>query len=175
MTTPASGVISLNDIGTELGYTSGSNISLRDDNVRYLSGSTSNSSLQLDMSSLYGKTTNFTHVVSSAYWATVNTYGKTGSSYGSIIPTITKSNTFGSTPIASLYWQGGPSNFVALSFNAVFPNAGFTSINISGTTFLRTSATVFSNTAAETYWTWTTSTNPFGIVDGVYAPVTFVY
>lgn len=175
MTTPASGAISLNDIGTELGYSNASTVTLRDDNVRYLSGATTNATLQISLSDLYNKTSSFTHVVTNKYWAAANAYGYAGGSAGTIIPTITKSPIFGSQPIYFLYWQGGGSTFVTLNFQASFPNDGFTSIVIAGNTFLRTSATTFSNSGGSTYWLWNTATNPFGTSNGTYVPVTFNY
>jgi len=73
-------------------------------------------------------------------------------SLGSIVDGT--SNIYSGSPILVLYWNenGGTSRFYQLSINGA-PNSGWTTLNIGGQNFLRTSATSYGSGT----WIWTTS------------------
>ena len=66
--------------------------------------------------------------------------------------------------------------FALRSLTTTVANSGWTTMNVAGVNFTRSSAT-FSNsndaTVGQTIWSWTTSSNPFGTTVGATKVVTF--
>jgi hypothetical protein len=89
--------------------------------------------------------------------------------------------------IVNLRWQGSGSNAQVLlqimNNGSNITNAGFTTMNIAGTSYQRSSATFAHSTgtgagtsagqSSFTSWTWSSSSNPFGTTTGVNKTVSF--
>jgi len=71
-------------------------------------------------------------------------------------------NPAGGATILNFYYTTAGS--VIFTLSGVRANSGWTSVDIAGTTYTRTSAT-FTN-SSNTIWTWTSATNPFGTTNG---------
>ena len=93
----------------------------------------------------------------------------------------------GNKYIVNLRWQGSGSGaqvvLQIMNNGSNITNGGFTTMNIAGTNFSRSSATFAHSTGTNagtasgassfTSWTWTSSSNPFGTTTGVNKTVTF--
>lgn len=89
--------------------------------------------------------------------------------------------------IVNLRWQGSGSGaqvvLQIMNGGSNITNAGFTTMNIAGTNYSRSSATFAHSTGTNagtaagqssfTSWTWSSSSNPFGTTTGVNKTVTF--
>lgn len=63
-------------------------------------------------------------------------------------------------------------SYVMFELAGSHANSGFTEMNIAGTTYSRSTAT-YGNDGNNTYWTWNSSTNPFGTTNGATKTVTW--
>lgn len=80
-------------------------------------------------------------------------YGFVSGQFGSLTPTE-----FLSSVIIEIAWEDSSDTLIFWVNNAALPNSGWSTININGTTFLRTSATYSAGV-----WSWSgVSSNPIG-------------
>lgn len=160
MTTPASGAISLNQLHTEAGGTSGAQVSINDADVRRLKDGSSGASSAFN--SFYSKTR---YVVTAA----------TGSNGGFTATGFkTSSPTFGSRSPTSLTWTSA--TWAGLYYNLNTPNAntyqlllngsgsgtnsGFTTMGLgSSQNFSRTSASFNGSSNIFSVWRWSSASN----------------
>lgn len=200
MALQTSGAISLNDIHIEAAnsYHSGSNCTINDADIRALIGKSSGATMSFNewygaSSSLETQTVNVGYSAGGAY--TPSFYG-TGFSGIAIMNNSTRdigTCTDGTLAVRSnkyivnLRWQGsGSTGQVLLQImngGSNITNAGFTTMNIAGTNYSRSSATFAHSTgtgagtsagqSSFTSWTWSSSSNPFGTTTGVNKTVTF--
>ena len=160
MTTPASGAISLNQLHTEAGGTSGTQVSINDADVRRLKDGSSGASSSFN--SFYSKTR---YVVTCAA-GTNGGFTATGFK--------TSSPTFGSRSPTSLTWTS--STWSGLYYNLNTPNAntyqlllngsgsgtnsGFTTMGLgSSQNFSRTSASFNGSSGYFSVWRWSSASN----------------
>lgn len=172
MAITTSGQISLNDINIELGRTSGTVINMNDTYVRALIGKAA--STQMSLSEWYGASAVVildTQTVTSGY-APAGQYNDAEYGYSRILANMGNitdgfSNVADNLDIMKLSWSL-TSDFLTFWVNGgPRTNSGFTSMKIGSLTFNRTSA-LFTTDDGYTYWTWSTTTNPFPTVGADY-------
>ena len=193
MTLATSGTISIGgttanrSINLELGRSATATSSLGESALRALANDTSGA---ISMSTFRGKSAALnTQTVTVGYQA-VQQYLNSG--YGSFttgLATNTNRNvgsisdgTF--NPKSNMYIRGiyfstvgsGSVVFALRSLTTTVANSGWTTMNVAGVNFTRSSAAYFNSndaTVGQTQWSWTTSSNPFGTTVGATKVVTF--
>lgn len=169
MALPSSGAISLNQMHTEVGGTSGTTVSLNDSDVRGLISKASGA--QMSFNEWYGASAvsnwSATMTVGNATSFKIQNYGYfvgsfVGVAYGSITDS-TVDNYSGSPTLVSLSWSA--IYMLTLQITGNNANSGWSTLTIGSTTFSRTSATYsYVSSNNHTQWSWgSISTNPFGI------------
>ena len=171
MTTPTSGAISLNQLHTEAGGTSGTQVSINDADVRRLKDGSSGTSSALN--SFYNRTR---YVVTCASGTSGSTFV---SGYKSSTPAV------GSRSPTSLTWTSASWTGLYYNFNSPHANtyqlllggsgsgsnSGFTTMGLgSSQNFSRTSASFSSSNNIFSVWRWSSGSNLFtnGAVRDVY-------
>ena len=160
MTLQTSGAISLNQIHVEAGGASGTQASLNDFDVRYLTNAGSESSS--DFNSFYGSSRHRVTAGSGTAGSTQYTGYKTSS------PTI------GSVDDSDLTWT--TASWTGLYFvltgtdaykihlhlggSGSGTNSGFTTMRIGGSTYARTSASFNGSSGYFSLWKWSSGSNP---------------
>lgn len=172
MALPSSGAISLNQMHTEVGGTSGTTVGLNDSDVRGLISKASGA--QMSFNEWYGAsaTSNWsaTVTVGSSLAFKVYSYGygvatATTSAFGSITDS-TVDNYSGSPSLHRLSWSA--TAFLTLQISGNHANSGWSTLTIGSTTFSRTSA-LYQYVSSQYYsqWYWSSiSSNPFGSSGG---------
>lgn len=193
MTLATSGSISIGgttanrSINLELGRSATATSSLGESALRALANDTSGA---ISMSTFRGKSAALdTQTVTVGYQA-VQQYSNSG--YGSFTTgaATNVNRNVGSmsdgtfNPKSNMYIRGihfstvgnGSVVFALRSLNTTVANSGWTTMNVAGVNFTRSSAT-FQNTndatVGQTLWSWPTSSNPFGTTVGATKVVTF--
>lgn len=168
MALPSSGAISLNQMHTEVGGTSGTTVSLNDSDVRGLISKASGA--QMSFNEWYGAsaTSNWsaTMTVGNATSFKIQNYGYyvgsfTASAFGSITDS-TVDNYSGSPSLHRLSWAA--TAMLNLQITGNNANSGWSTLTVGSTTFSRTSA-LYSYVSSQNYsqWLWSSiSSNPFG-------------
>ena len=152
-----------------------STISLNDGNVRSLAQRTG--SVSISMSHLRGKSNALdTQTVTVGYYlfqfygSSIQFYGYyLSGAYGSISDGT--ANWKSNVAYSNLYWMS-TNNTIVLGLQGSRSNSGFTTMNIAGTNYSRTSAS-FSSSSSVTYWQWANQSNSFGTTTGATKTVTF--
>ena len=176
MALQTSGPISLNDIHVEAGGTSGTACTINDSDIRALIGK--GSGVAMSFSEWYGASS-FAHsaTMTVGSWSAPKTgttfygYGRDqGSGYGAL-PSINPHGSLSPTnfpPVSSLVnieyltWANNVLNFYIRSSTST----GWTSINVAGSVYNRTSGNYTYNSSYNLgNWNWSTS-NPFGTTVG---------
>lgn len=177
MALQTSGQISLADIHVEAAgspYAGTGESSLNDADIRALINKSSGS--QMSFNEWYGASadevqtvTVGTYVTSGYITVTQHGYGSTPGSYGSISDGTL--GVVGNKTIEIL--SGNNLAQVNLRVSGSASNSGWTTMNVAGTNFSRSSAT-YSNASSYTTWNWSgVTTNPFGTTVGATKAVTF--
>ena len=175
MTLNASGPISLGgstsgqSVNLELGQSATAQISFNDAAVRTLTGTSAGTALIMP-TNFYGKSN-----VLDTQTVTVGGYNIKGTvfyGYGSSFGSINDGtfNPVSNATIDSLYYYVNAAT-VFFTLVGVYANSGWTSMDIAGTSFTRSSAT-FSN-SSNTTWSWSSASNPFGTTIGATKVCTF--
>lgn len=160
MTTPASGAISLNQLHTEAGGTSGAQVSINDADVRRLKDGSSGASSAFN--SFYSKTR---YVVTCASGtsgsSSVTGYKSSTPAVGSRSPT---SLTWTSATWAGLYFNlNSPNAYtyqLLLNGSGSGTNSGFTTMGLgSSQNFSRTSASFSGSSGTFSVWRWSSGSN----------------
>ena len=170
---PTSGMISINQMHTEAGGTSGTPCTLNDADIRGLINKSSGAAM--NFGEWYGASAILdTQTVTVGYQAP-SLYGAESKGYATAavntvaIGSISDGtlNPVSNKPIGGLLWIGqNATGNIAL--NAVYliltgtpaSNSGFTTMKVGSTSYNRTSAT-FTTTSDRTQWKWSTTTSPF--------------
>ena len=188
MALPTSGAISLNQMHTEAGGSSGTIASINDADIRALIGKGSGATMSFN--EWYGASSSLNTQTVTVGFQAVQQYSNSG--YGSFTtgPATNVNRDVGSmsdgtfNPKSNMYIRGlwystsgnGAVFFQLRSLNTTVANSGWTTMNVAGVNFTRSSAT-FQNTndptVGLTSWGWTTSSNPFGTTVGATKVVTF--
>tara|TARA_R110002074_G_scaffold142757_1_gene289417 strand:+ start:1290 stop:1847 length:558 start_codon:yes stop_codon:yes gene_type:complete len=179
-----SGQITMADIHVEAAgspYAGTGTSSLNDADIRALyeaSGYTINNTAgtMISMSDFYGASadevqnvTVGTYVTSGYITVTQHGFGTTPGSYGSVSDGTLA--VVGNKTIEIL--SGNNLNQVNLRVTGSASNSGWTTMNVAGTNFSRSSAT-YTNASSSTTWLWSgVSPNPFGTTVGASKAVTF--
>lgn len=185
---PTSGAISLNQMHTEVDGVSGTIASINDADIRALIGKASGATMSFN--EWYGASSALETQTVTVGFAAAGQYTpyKYGTGYtGIVVPDnavrnigncvdgtlAIRSNKY----IINLCFQGGTHVVLAIkNGGSNITNGGFTTMNIAGTNYSRSSATFFHNLASGnrfTSWMWSTTSNPFGTTTGATKVVTF--
>lgn len=193
MTLATSGSISIGgttanrSINLELGRSATATSSLGESALRALANDTSGA---ISMSTFRGKSAALNTQTVTVGFQAVQQYSNSG--YGSFTtgPATNVNRDVGSmsdgtfNPKSNMYIRGlwystsgtGAVIFALRSLNTTVANSGWTTMNVAGVNFTRSSATFFNSndaTVGQTQWSWTTSSNPFGTTVGATKVVTF--
>lgn len=148
-------------INLELNRSATASSNLNESALRSLAQRSSGS---ISLSHFHGKSNALdTQTVTVGYMAG-NTYFPTSYGYNNLFAYGSVSdgtlNPLNNATITYLAWNDN--NNVTLSVTGYYSNSGFTTMNIAGTNFNRTSA-VYTGTSGGSSWVWNnTTTNPFG-------------
>ena len=160
MTLQASGSISLNQIHIEAGGSSGTQVSLNDTDVRYLTNAGSGASSAF--SSFYGKSRHRVTCGSGVYNSVTYTGYKTSSPAMGSVDDSDLTWTTGSW--SGLYYSLGGSSAYTISLllngSGSGSNSGFTTMRISGGTYARSSASFNGSSNIFSAWRWSSGSNP---------------
>lgn len=175
---PTSGAISLNQMHTEVGSTSGTQVSLNDADIRGLISKASGATMSFN--EWYGASSTIDSQTVTVGQYTVSFYGQTTNVYGYYFNGLRGSISDGTCNFKSgntyrnLYWTTTSGGRTILTVNqANSGNSGFTTMSVNGTNFSRTSA-AFTQNSTQTQWLWTSpSTNGFGTSVGATKSVVF--
>ena len=193
MTLATSGSISIGgttanrSINLELGRSATATSSLGESALRALANDTSGA---ISMSTFRGKSAALNTQTVTVGFAPVQLYSNSG--YGSFTTGLgaTGNRNVGSisdgtfNPKSNMYIRGlwystagsGAVFFALRSLNTTVANSGWTTMNVAGVNFTRSSAT-FTNinnaSIGQTSWSWPTSSNPFGTTVNATKVVTF--
>lgn len=182
MALPTSGALSLNQMHVEAGGASGTTASLNDADIRGLISKGSGATMSFNewhgaSSSVDTQTVTIGTIVPNMYsgWIVGVLRLYSGSFYYGSLSDGT-CNFKGGAVYRQLVWSE-PSS-VYLTIEGIQTNAGFTSMTVNGTTYLRTNATFvqYQSNLQNTYasWSWVDNTNPFGTTtNGVTRTVVF--
>lgn len=161
MTLQTSGEISLNQIHIEAGGSSGTQVSLNDTDVRYLTNAGSEASSAFN--SFYGKSKHRVTCGSGVYNSVTFTGYKTASP---AMGSVDDSNlTWTTASFNGLYYAlGGSSAYtinLLLNGSGSGSNSGFTTMRIGGSTYARSGATSFNGSSnIFSAWRWSSGSNP---------------
>jgi len=160
MTTPASGTISLNQLHTEAGGTSGTQVSINDADVRRLKDGSSGASSAFN--SFYSKTRYVVTCGSGTSGSTfVTGYKNASPAVGSKSPA---SLTWTSATWAGLYYNlNSPNAYtyqLLLNGSGSGSNSGFTTMGLGPSqNFSRTSASFSGSSSTFSVWRWSSGSN----------------
>lgn len=169
---PTSGAISLNQMHTEVGGTSGTQVSLNDADIRGLISKASGATMSFNewygaSAALDVQTVTVGVAPAAGYLPAIYGYSSP-SSLGSI-----SDGTFDVKSGATIYMLRHFGNGIfQLQIAGSHSNSGWTTVNVAGTNYSRSSAT-FTQASSATLWAWTESTNPFGTTANATKVVTF--
>jgi hypothetical protein len=175
---PTSGMISLNQMHTEAGGTSGTACTINDEDIRGLIGKTSGAAMNFaewyGASNVIDTQTVTVGVFSfTLYGTTANTRGFSAGITGSISDGTCNFKSGATIEYLAYSDQNGTSfKQVQFRLDGNHSNSGFTTMSVAGTNYARTSAT-YVYSGGNSYWTWSSSTNPFGTTSGATKVVTF--
>lgn len=178
MALQTSGMISLNDIHVEAGGSSGTACTINDSDIRGLIGKSSGAAM--DFADWYGASNVVdTQTVTvglysiTVYGNTSNTRGFSAGLTGSISDGTCNFKSGATIEYLAYSDQNGnTAKQVQFRLNGNHSNSGFTTMSVAGTNYARTSAS-YVYTGGKSYWTWSSSTNPFGTTSGATKVVTF--
>ena len=160
MTLQTSGAISLNQIHIEAGGSSGTQVSLNDTDVRYLTNVGSGSSSSFN--SFYGKSRHRVTAGSGTYNSDTFTGYKTSTpTMGSVDDSDL---TWTTASWTGLYYKlSGTDAYkihLLLGGSGSGSNSGFTTMRIAGSTYARTSASFNGSSSIYSLWKWSSGSNP---------------
>lgn len=180
---PTSGAISLNQMHTEVGGTSGTQVSMNDSDIRGLISKASGATMSFN--EWYGAAANWAATVTvgyvqgemciktCSYWDNYGYQAITDANYGSLSDTSVEYLS-GTPTIVGIFWSGLATQLI-LSMSGTVANSGWTTLTIGSTSYARTDA-LHNQTGTYTNWTWgsTTSaaTNAFGTTTSATKSVT---
>lgn len=159
-------------INLELGRSATASSNLNESALRSLAQRSSGS---ISLSHFHGKSNALdTQTVTVGYFAG-NTYFATMYGYNNLFSFGSISdgtlNPLQNKTITNTYWNDF--NNVVLTVDGYYYNSGFTTMNVAGTSFNRTSAT-YTGTSSGSQWVWANiTTNPFGTTVGATKTVVF--
>lgn len=175
MAVTSSGMIGLNEIHVEAGGGSGAACTINDSDIRGLIGKSSG--VMMGFNEWYGASSSLdTQTITVGVQTPAYTYYPT--IYGYFVTTTTvgslsdgTSDIYSGSAIQNITWNSNQIlNFVVYGQHS---NSGWTTMNIAGASFSRTSAT-YSQISDRTTWQWSSiSTNPIGTTSGATKVVTF--
>ena len=175
MALQTSGAISLNQIHVEAGGSSGTACTINDADIRGLIGKSSGAASSFSdfygaSSALDTQTVTVGYYLFQFYGSSIQFYGYyLSGAYGSISDGT--ANWKSNVAYSNLYWMS-TNNTIVLGLQGSRSNSGFTTMNIAGTNYSRTSAS-FSSSSSVTYWQWANQSNSFGTTTGATKTVTF--
>ena len=160
MTLQTSGAISLNQIHIEAGGSSGTQVSLNDTDVRYLTNVGDESTSAFN--SFYGKSRHRVTAGSGSSGGVSYTGYKTSSP---TIGSVDDNNlTWTSASWTGLYYTLSGSNAYTISLllggSGSGSNSGFTTMRIAGSTYARSSASFSGSSNIFSAWRWSSGSNP---------------
>lgn len=160
MTLQTSGAISLNQIHIEGGGSSGTQVSMNDTDVRYLTNAGSGATSAFN--SFYGKSRHRVTCGSGVYNSVTYTGYKTSNpTMGSVDDSDL---TWTSASWTGLYYSLGGSTAYTISLllngSGSGSNSGFTTMRIAGSTYARTSASFNGSSNIFSAWRWSSGSNP---------------
>ena len=175
---PTSGMISLNQMHTEAGGTSGTACTLNDADIRGLIGKASGAAM--NFAEWYGASAAVDTQTVTVGLYSITIYGNTSNTRGfstgltGSISDGTCNFKSGATIEYLAYsdQNGNTAKQVQFRLNGNHSNSGFTTMSVAGTNYARTSAS-YVYTGGKSYWTWSSTTNPFGTTSGATKVVTF--
>lgn len=175
---PTSGMISLNQMHTEAGGTSGTACTINDADIRGLINKASGAAM--NFAEWYGASAAIDTQTVTVGLYQVTYYGVTTSIYGYYFNGFRGSISDGTCNFKSghayknIYWTSTSGGRTVLTIDEGYlGNSGFTTMSVAGTNFTRTSA-AFSQNSNQTQWLWSSpTTNGFGTTTGVNKTVTF--
>lgn len=178
MALQTSGMISLNDIHVEAGGSSGTACTINDSDIRGLIGKSSGAAM--DFADWYGASNVVDTQTVTVGLYSITVYGNTSNTRGfstgltGSISDGTCNFKSGATIEYLAYsdQNGNTAKQVQFRLNGNHSNSGFTTMSVAGTNYARTSAS-YVYTGGKSYWTWSSSTNPFGTTSGATKVVTF--
>lgn len=170
---PTSGAISLNQMHTEVDGVSGTIASINDADIRALIGK--GSGVTMSFNEWYGASSALDTQTVTVGYSAGNSYFPTFYGYNSalVFGSISDGtlNPLANKTISNLYWNDYGN--VVLSVTGYYANSGFTTMNVAGTSFNRTSAT-YTGSSNGSQWVWANiTTNPFGTTVGATKTVVF--
>lgn len=180
---PTSGAISLNQMHTEVGGTSGTQVSLNDADIRGLISKTSGATMSFN--EWYGAAANWSATVTVGYMqgslcvkscSYFDNYGyqaMTDANYGSLSDTSLEYLS-GTPTINGIYWTELSTQLI-LVVSGTVANSGWTTLTIGSTSYSRSSA-LHTQTSGTTQWWWgavtSPATNAFGTTTGATKTIT---
>jgi len=172
MALPSSGALSLNQMHTEVGGTSGTTVGLNDSDVRGLISKASGA--QMSFSEWYGASaaSDWSATMTVGYASVFKTYNYgyyvgdiITSAYGSV--TDSTVDNYSGASLRQLGYTGGLGS-VVLQISGNNANSGWSTLTVGSATFSRGSA-LYQYISSNNYsqWTWSSiTTNPFGASGG---------
>lgn len=158
MTLQTSGAISLNQIHIEAGGSSGTQVSLNDTDVRYLTNVGSGASSAFN--SFYGKSRHRVTCGTGTYNSSTYTGYKTSTP---AMGSVDDSNlTWTSASWTGLYYLLGNASPIQLLLggSGSGSNSGFTTMRIAASTYARSSASFNGSNNIFSVWRWSSGSNP---------------
>lgn len=175
---PTSGAISLNQMHTEVGGSSGTQVSMNDSDIRGLISKASGVTMSFNewygaSSSLDVQTVTVGYIAGSAY--TPPTYGYVNLGSGGTGSVSDGTCNFKSgAAYRRLQFTGVSTGTLLFGLSGSHANSGWTTMTIGSTSYSRSSATFQQFGTTEARWTWTSQTsNPYGTTTGATRTVTF--
>lgn len=178
MALPTSGALSLNQMHVEAGGSSGTTASLNDADIRGLISKGSGATMSFNewygaSAALDTQTVTVGLYSITIYGSTSNTRGFSTGLTGSISDGTCNFKSGATIEYLAYSDQNGnTAKQVQFRLNGNHSNSGFTTMSVAGTNYARTSAS-YVYTGGKSYWTWSSSTNPFGTTSGATKVVTF--
>ena len=183
MTLATSGAISLNQMHTEAGGSSGTIASINDSDIRALIGKGSGATMSF--SEWYGASSSLDTQTVTVGVNSLTIYGNTYNSYGypagnGSISDGTCNFKSGASIFQLNYFEvngtyGTYNKQIYFALTGNHANSGFTTMSVAGTNYARTSATYsYSSGTSRSLWLWNAvSSNPFGTTVGATKTVVF--
>jgi hypothetical protein len=179
MALQTSGMISLNDIHVEAGGSSGTACTINDSDIRGLINKSSGAAM--DFADWYGASAAVDTQTVTVGLYSITIYGNTSNIRGFSTDVSTGSISDGTCNfksgatieyLAYSDQNGNATKQVQFRLVGNHSNSGFTTMSVAGTNYARTSAS-YIYTGGRSYWTWSSSTNPFGTTANATKVVTF--
>ena len=156
---PTSGAISLNQMHTEVGGTSGTQVSINDADIRGLINKASGATMSFN--EWYGASASTSFTVNQG--SSGSTVGFFSGSYGSISPASFDGANIRQMSVTTIVIKGGSTSYAfSVGIFGTRAQSFFTSVQNSGIGTLQSSAASYTQGSGYTQWVWTLSSAPSG-------------